>query len=279
MNNKKATTVSWAIVAVSIMVAGALAYLLFNAGVLEFIKSLFTDQAVCAMKKFFAIFSTLGLGGSAYCDPIYQTITLDKTGDDFVAINVPLSKNEKDNVKKWYKDKGYDFNDPTWYQGYRMDESVAEAYKSCFAYRNGRGRWPQGKKISWGIKDIISGKIIYCDACEIQWLDEDVKKVFGGKERRLDEYLKRHPVRIGSSESLWEYLRPKNVETDFRTITYPTDEDIAFVYVRLNPNKVTGIVLNALRIFPGYSKEDLPEVIDGVIIIPYKEYETLKCET
>lgn len=280
MTNKK-SMVSLVMLIVVLALVVLLVYLGLAQSIIGLFKAIFSGVFPCALKKFIASYASFGLGSGGYCNPVVQTITIDKTGEKLVPIDVSLTEDEKKNVRKWYKDIEHDFEDSNWYRAYRMNQILAEGIKKCWI-RNGHGTFPQGRRFSFKPKELVRG-ILYCDSCEIDYLDKDVVEFFKGKERTLDEtlseYLKRHPVNSRSSTSLWEFAKPKNVKTDLRNIEYQTDDHINIVYVRYNPHIVSGYVMQVLRVLPGITKEHLPEVTDDVIIIPLSEYGSLGCPT
>lgn len=275
IKNKKAVAVGTVVTLGLTLVAIVMLFLIFKP-IMELIHAIGEDYFKCFLTKFIAAFGTLGFGSGGFCEPIVKTISMDKTGDNYITLNQKLTEDEKEHIKKWYTN--YDPDNKNWLYTYRMDQAVAEGLKYCWG-RNGRGRLPLGKRWGEGIKEnILQGTFVYCDDCMIYMLEPEVIKTFGGKESRIiDDYLKKHPVRTGSSITMWEDLKPKKDASDLIDRKYPTKEDIHIIYVRANPSVLKGMAFKALTILPGIGAEDVPKPVDTVIAIPAGEYSTVKC--
>lgn len=275
IKNKKAVAVGTVVTLGLTLVAIVMLFLIFKP-IMELIHTIGEDYFRCFLTKFIAAFGTLGFGSGGFCEPIVKTISIDKIGDDYITLNKELTKNEKEHVKKWYTN--YDTDDKNWLYNYRMNQAITEGLKYCWG-RNGRGRLPLGRRWGEGLKDkILKGTFFYCDDCMIYMLEPEVIDVFKGKEDiKLNEFLKKHPVRTGSSVTMWEDLKPIKEGSDLIDIKYSPKEDLHIMFVRANPNELKKWLVIALTPLPGISYEDVPRPIDVVMVIRATEYDSLKC--
>ena len=273
MKNKKSQLAS-VIVTVVVLAIIFVVVLRFYASILALIKAIGEDYFWCLMKKVISAYTKLPAGievWGSFCPPVIKTIKLEQKGENSIPIDIPISKTELKNLQKWYP--GEDFQKTDFYLKYRLDKAIAEGMRKCWG-RNGEGKLPIGKE--WNSRFWGSPKepIFYCDLCAIYKFDSNVQEEFNKKSPlSLKEFLKRNPVRPGSSESFWEYLQDKDgVITDFKDIIYSTNADLAIVYVRGNKNNFVEFWRDVLDIAPWYGEENHPIPIDMVDIISYEKY-------
>lgn len=280
MRNKKGI-VAGTLVIVIVLAVIFVVVLRFYSAILALIKALGEEYFWCLLRKVISAYTKVWPVGAqvwgTFCPPVIKTITLDTEGENMIPIDVSLTKKEIKNLKEWYSDKGYDFESRDWYLRYRLDQAIANGMKRCWG-RNGEGELPLGPEWNdwfWSTKEYI----FYCDLCQVYKFDGDIQQIFK-EELSLNEFLKRNPVRPGSSESTWEYLKDDAVDTDLKDIKYRTDKDYAIVYVRGNVNNFNEILRDVFVDFlPGIGEKDHPIPIDAIHLTPFEDFDKLKCKT
>jgi len=278
MKNKKAVMAGTLVIVIAIALIFVL-MIRFYSAILALMRGLGEGYFWCLLQKVIAAYTEVPVVGitvwSAFCPPVINTITLDKEEGNMINIDKPFSRTEIKNLEKGYP--GEPIEDRDWMLKYRLDQTVSNGMKRCWG-RNGIGELPLGPKWNkefWKSKEYI----FYCDLCAITKFDTNVQNKIN-EERKLNEFLKKNPVRPGSSESVWEYLKDKDgIVSDLKDIRYSTDSNLATVYVRGNRNNRNEMIRDVIDILPGYEEKDHPIPVDAVILIPYAEFEKLKCRT
>lgn len=257
----------------------------FYGAILAIIKAVGEDYFACLLRKVISAYTKVpGLGittWSAFCKPAVKTIIMLGEGEKTIPIDVTLTKRELKNLEEWYARENFEGD---WYLEYRSNQAIAGEMKRCWG-RNGQGELPLGSE--WGKKlaEIGGGKVRYCDLCAVIKFDKEVQDKLDG-QIDISEFLKKNPIRLGSSLSYWEYLKDQDVVTDSKnsgdlgSITYRTNQDLAIVYVKTNREGFSEVLKDVtIDWFPGVSDEDRPMPYDAVILRSIQEFREMNCRT
>lgn len=260
----------------------------FYSAILALMKGLGEGYFWCLLKKTMSAYTKVPILGTevwgSFCAPVVATITLTGKGEGLIPIDVPFSKKELKNLREWYPGEDYNnnenLNDIEKRLQYRLDQAIANQMKRCWG-RNGLGELPLGPEWEEEMLKIPDKTIFYCDPCALVKFDREVQERFNKNgEISLNEFLKKNPVRSGSSENFWDYLKDEDFDTDFKEITYSTEKDLAVVYVRQNPNKVVETLMDVfVDWLPGYGEEKHPKPLDTIILTKFDGFEGLGCRT